>query len=66
MSEQPRKRLGEILVDENLVLPEQVEEALSRQRETGRRLGQVLVDMGLLTHDQLTHVLSTQMGIPHI
>ena len=62
----PRKRLGEILVDENIILPEQIDEALIRQRQTGRRLGQVLIDMGLITHDELAMVLSDQMGVPHV
>ena len=63
---QPRKRLGEILVKQNMILPEQIDEALDKQRQTGRRLGQVLIDMGLITHDELTMVLSSQMGIPHV
>jgi type IV pilus assembly protein PilB len=65
-TETPRKRLGEILVDENIILPEQIDEALIRQRQTGRRLGQVLIDMGLITHDELAMVLSDQMGVPHV
>ena len=63
---QQRKRLGEILVEQNMILPEQIDEALDKQRQTGRRLGQVLIDMGLITHDELTMVLSSQMGIPHV
>jgi type IV pilus assembly protein PilB len=61
-----RKRLGEILVEQNMILPEQIDEALDKQRQTGRRLGQVLIDMGLITHDELTMVLSSQMGVPHV
>lgn len=66
MSEPKRKRLGELLVERNLVLPEQVEAALKKQKATGRRLGQVLVDMGFVTHDDILSAISVQMGVPHI
>lgn len=66
MSESPKKRLGEILIERNLLLPEQLEEALDKQRETGRRLGQVIVDSGLISYDELVSALSEQTGIPHI
>lgn len=66
MSEPKRKRLGEILLEQDLILPEHVEEALEKQKKSGRRLGQVFVDMGLLTHDQLAAALSEQSGTPHV
>jgi len=66
MSQPKRKKLGELLVERNLVLPEQIEEALKKQKATGRRLGQVLVDMGFVTHEDILSSISVQMGIPHI
>lgn len=66
MSQGKRKKLGELLVERNLVLPEQVEAALKKQKATGRRLGQVLVDMGFVSHDDILDSISIQMGIPHI
>jgi len=59
-------RLGEVLIDNNQILPEQLDEALEKQRQSGRRLGQVLIDMGLLTFDELSEALTKQTGIPHI
>lgn len=61
-----KKRLGEILVDNNNLLPELLEEALERQKQTGRRLGQVLVDMGFVSQDEVMKAISQQMGVPHI
>jgi len=61
-----RRRLGEILIDSNHLLPEQLELALARQRETGRRLGQILVEMGYVTYDVLVEALTEQTGIPHV
>lgn len=66
MTTAPRKRLGEILVDRNLVLPEQLEEALAKQKSTGRRLGQIILEAGLITYDELVDALSEQTGIPHV
>jgi len=62
----PRKRLGEILVDKNLLLPEQLDTALERQKQSGRRLGQVLIDMGFVSHDDVMGAISEQTGIPHV
>lgn len=66
MSSGTRKRLGEILIDRNLLLPEQLENALERQRGTHRRLGQVLVDMGFVSADDVLTAVSDQVGIPHV
>jgi type IV pilus assembly protein PilB len=66
VSPKPTKKLGEILVEENLVLPEQLETALEKQKESGKRLGQVLVDMGLIAYETLAAVLSRQSGVPHV
>jgi type IV pilus assembly protein PilB len=66
MSTPKRKRLGEILIDENLVLPEQLEVALERQKDSGRRLGQILIDMGFVSNDDLLSAISMQTGVPHV
>lgn len=61
-----KKRLGEILIDNNQLLPELLEEALERQKQSGRRLGQVLVEMGFVSQDEVMKAISQQMGVPHI
>jgi type IV pilus assembly protein PilB len=61
-----RLKLGEVLVDKNLLLPEQLEEALTKQEGLSKPLGQVLVDVGLVSYDDLFTALSEQIGIPHI
>lgn len=66
MSNPGKKRLGEILIDKDLLLPELLEAALERQKQTGRRLGQVLVDMGFVSHDEVMSAISEQMGVPHV
>ncbi len=61
-----KKRLGEVLVEEKLVTPEQIEEALKIQRETGKRLGQVLIEKKWVSEKDLIDVLGRQMGVPHV
>ena len=59
-------KLGEILVRENLLTPQQLREALDYQREHGGRLGFTLVRLGLITDDMITAVLSRQYGVPSV
>ena len=42
-------KLGEILVRENLVTPQQLREALDYQRASGGRLGSNLVKLGMIS-----------------
>src|SRR5215203_6451180 len=59
-------KLGEILVRENLVTPQQLREALDYQRTSGGRLGANLVKLGIISDDVITAVLSRQYGVPSI
>ena len=59
-------RLGEMLIRESLITPEQLEQALDHQRQNGGRLGSSLVKLGFLSSDGITSVLSRQYGIPSI
>src|SRR3989441_9140044 len=59
-------KLGEILVRENLISPQNLRQALDYQREHGGRLGFNLVKLGLVSDDMITAVLSRQYGIPSV
>jgi type IV pilus assembly protein PilB len=59
-------KLGEILVRENILTPQQLREALDYQREHGGRLGFNLVKLGLVSDDMVTAVLSRQYGVPSV
>ncbi|MFN8023526.1 MAG: ATPase, T2SS/T4P/T4SS family [Acidimicrobiales bacterium] len=61
-----RTRLGDVLVAENLVTPEQLSASLNLQQESGRQLGQILVEQGLLDARVLTQALARQLGLPTI
>ncbi|WP_226646576.1 GspE/PulE family protein [Mesobacillus subterraneus] len=62
---QTRKRLGDLLVDTELITAEQLQEALNNKAE-GQKLGDALLQQGLITEQQLIEVLEFQLGIPHI
>jgi type IV pilus assembly protein PilB len=59
-------RLGELLIRENLLVPEQLKLALEYQRQNGGRLGSCLVKMGYVSDDDVIAVLSRQYGVPSI
>ncbi len=59
-------RLGELLLREKRVTPNQLQDALNHQRSNGGRLGSSLVKLGILTEEDITSVLSRQYGVPAI
>jgi len=52
--------LGQMLVNEKVVTPDQLNQALERQRKTRERLGQILIDMKLIDEDMLLKYLGAQ------
>lgn len=61
-----RKKIGDILIEQGLVTPAQLEEALRLQTSTGKRLGAILIEQGILTDDQLVDVIASRLAIPRI
>ncbi|GMW01209.1 MAG: hypothetical protein AMXMBFR84_23460 [Candidatus Hydrogenedentota bacterium] len=62
-----RKRLGEILLGASLVTQEQMDAALSVQKQDPQqRLGNILVSMGYAKADEIAQVLSYQLKVPFI
>src|SRR5262245_45467118 len=59
-------KLGEVLLKENLITPQQLKEALDYQRVNGGRLGSTLVKLGILSDEEVTAVLSRQYGVPSV
>jgi MSHA biogenesis protein MshE len=57
-------RLGDVLVQQKLISPEQLEQLLAEQRNTGRRLGRMLIDAGLISEETLAHALARQLRVP--
>ncbi|QED29727.1 type IV-A pilus assembly ATPase PilB [Microvenator marinus] len=59
-------RLGELLVREKLISPQQLKSAQDRSRAEGSRLGYEIARMGLVNEQDLTKFLSKQYGVPSI
>ena len=59
-----KMRLGDLLVHESVITEEQLKQALSAQKETGRKLGQALQDLGFVTEQGLLTFLAQQLNIP--
>src|SRR5437867_7643868 len=53
-----RRRLGELLLAEGVVTPDQLNRALEIHRATGERLGQVLLDMGVRSEEHTSELQS--------
>ncbi|MEW8969088.1 MAG: ATPase, T2SS/T4P/T4SS family [Mesobacillus sp.] len=62
---QTRKRLGDLLVETEIITEAQLQSALAEKSE-GQKLGDVLLQRGFITEQQLIEVLEFQLGIPHI
>src|SRR5215468_8736830 len=62
------QRLGDLLVKEKIITPEQLDAAVRKQKENGAnvRLGSVLVQLGFVTDEEVTNFLSRQYGVPAI
>src|SRR6202047_1653521 len=60
------QRLGDLLVKEKIITPEQWEQANKVQKEQPCRLGPALVKLGFLTDEDVTNFLSRQYGVPAI
>ena len=56
------RRLGEIFVDRGFVNQEELDQALTRQRQTGERLGEVLMAQGVISKFELAGALAEQMA----
>jgi len=59
-----RRRIGEVLVSDGAVTPEQLASALAEQQRTRARLGEILVDAGVITEEQLAAALGLKYGLP--
>ena len=61
-----RVRLGELLVEAQIITRQQLEEVLLLQKTDRRRLGTLLVEAGFVTETQVTQILSQQLSVPWV
>lgn len=63
---QPRDRIGDLLIRQNLLTNDQLAQALHRQKETGAKLGLILIEMGFIDEETMNKALSQQFGLMSI
>ncbi len=61
-----QKQLGELLIDNKLITPKNLEEALKVQKEKGGLVGQILVSLGFTTEEAIAQALTAQYGFPFL
>src|SRR5689334_249036 len=59
-------RLGEILLQQQLLTEAQLQEALDAQRKSGRKLGRVFVEKGFVSEEQISTALARQLQVPYV
>lgn len=62
----PQRQIGDLLVEQGVITPLQLDEALQRQRLTGDMLGRVLVSMGYCEEQDIIESLGVQAGMERI
>ncbi|WP_189577633.1 GspE/PulE family protein [Marinobacter zhanjiangensis] len=67
MAEPKRKiRIGDLLVQNEVITDQQLQTALKEQKNTGRKLGRTLIDLGYVEEDSLLNILSRQLDVPFV
>lgn len=59
------KRLGEWLIQQGKITPQQLQEALETQRLTGKRLGETLIEMGYITREDYYEAQAAQYEVAY-
>jgi len=59
-------KLGDLLIQANLIDREQLEKALKYQEESGGRIGLALIKLGYVSDQDITDFLSKQFGVPAV
>src|SRR5215831_13847783 len=58
------KRLGDLLLEEKLITPADLQAAVAEQRKTGQLLGATLIQLGLISEEVLLQYLQRQLSLP--
>ncbi len=60
------RQLGDLLVEQGIITPLQLDEALQRQRLTGEMVGRLLVSMGHCSEQDIIETLGAQQGMERV
>lgn len=62
MEKKTKPKLGEILIEKGSITAQQLNKALSKQKETGEKLGYTIIKLNFTTEDDIAKCLSEQLG----
>lgn len=66
LSERKKKKIGEILLENNFITKEILDKALKYQEECGTSITQYLIGYGYINEHQLAQCICTQFNIPYL
>lgn len=61
-----RKKLGDLLLEVNMISQEDLDHALDVQKQTGKKIGEILLEESIVSEADIIQVLEFQLGIPHV
>ncbi|MCF2947369.1 GspE/PulE family protein [Paraglaciecola aquimarina] len=66
MKSRVKIRLGDLLLQNGIINEQQLNQALTTQKQSGRRLGYILTELGFIVENQLLAFLSQHLKVPLI
>lgn len=58
-----KKRIGDMLINENVITQEQLEKALPIAKEKHKKIGETLIELGFTNELEIAKALSQQLGL---
>lgn len=59
-------RIGEVLLESGFISQSQLDDALNKQKGSGKMLGDIVLEMGLVSETQLAQALSIRLKVPFV
>lgn len=59
-------QLGELLIQEGIINPQQLDKALKIQKEKSGLIGEILVELGFAKEEDIAQALTAQYGFPYL
>ena len=61
-----KKRIGELLLERNLITQDKLGDALREQAVTKKLLGEILIELDYVSEEDVIICLTTQYGLPYL
>lgn len=61
-----KEQLGQLLIENGNINPQQLDKALAIQKEKGGLIGEILVELGFVKEEDIAKALTMQYGFPYL